>query len=363
MCRARRLESRTAAPSDVSPSAVDDYATILRDARPLIDVRSPAEFRRGAVPAAVNLPLLTDAERVAVGKTYKTDGHDAAVALGHELVDKDNKASKVAVWRAFAVEHPNALITCWRGGLRSQIAQTWLADTGIDLPRIAGGFKALRHFCLDTLQAAGATRRFVVVGGRTGSGKTRVVQAASAHLDLEAVANHRGSAFGGLPTPQPPPVTFENALAVALLGLKPDKPVVVEDESRTIGRLAMPVALYNAMQRAPIVLLDVDDTDRVDNIYREYVIDADDPESHLTAALSRIERRLGGVRYREIAALMDAAFRADAAGRDDAHRLWIRRLLEYYYDPMYDYQLAGKKDRVAMRGDRVEVAAYLADLP
>ena len=378
----------------MSPSAVDDYANILRETRPLIDVRSPAEFRRGTVPGAVNLPLLTDDERDAVGKTYKTGGHDAAVALGHQLVAEDNKASRVAAWRAFAVKHPRALITCWRGGLRSQIAQAWLGDAGIDLPRVAGGFKALRQFCLDTIQTAGNTRRFVVVGGRTGSGKTRVVQAARAHVDLEGIANHRGSAFGGFPTPQPPPVTFENALAVALLKLPPDEPVAVEDESRTIGRLAIPVALYNAMQQAPIALLEVDDaarvdniyreyvveaddpgpgaagTDpallevddaaRVDNIYREYVVEADDPAPHLTAALSRIERRLGGVRYRELAALMNAAFQADASRRDDAHRSWIRRLLEYYYDPMYDYQLAGKKDRVVMHGDPREVADYLA---
>lgn len=293
--------------------------------------------------------------------TIVTDDR-AAVALGHELVADDAKASRVAAWRAFANAHPQALITCWRGGLRSEIAQAWLAETGIELPRVAGGFKALRHFCLDTLQSAAATRRLVLVGGRTGSGKTRVVRGARAHVDLEAIANHRGSAFGGFPSPQPPPVTFENALAVALLKLSPDEPIVVEDESRTIGRLAVPSTFYNAMQHAPIVLLDVDDAERVENIYREYVVDADDPEAHLSTALSRIERRLGGVRYRELAALMDAAFRANAADRDDAHRLWIRRLLEYYYDPMYDYQLAGKKDRVVLRGDRVEIAAYLAGL-
>lgn len=349
-------------PSDVSTYTVDDYANILRQSRPLIDVRAPAEFRRGALPGAVSLPLLTDDERDAVGKTYRADGREAAVALGHELVADDTKASRVAAWRAFAVEHPEALITCWRGGLRSQIAQAWLADAGIDLPRVAGGFKALRQFCLETIQTVAATRHFVVVGGRTGSGKTGVVRTANCPIDLEALANHRGSAFGGKPTPQPPPVTFENALATALLKLPPDGPVVVEDESRTIGRLAIPAALHDAMQHAPIVLLDVADADRVDNIYREYVDEAEDPEPHLTTGLSRIERRLGGVRYREIAGLMGASFRADASGRREAHRLWIRRLLEYYYDPMYDYQLAGKKDRVVMRGNRREMTTYIETL-
>ncbi len=343
----------------MSPPTVEDYAQILHDDRPLIDVRAPVEFHRGTLPSAVNLPLLTDKERDAVGKVFKSQGHDAAVALGHRLVTADAKATRVMAWRNFAVGHPRALITCWRGGLRSEIAQAWLAEAGVELPRVVGGFKALRQFCLDTIQSTGTARRFIVVGGRTGSGKTHVVRAAREHLDLEAIANHRGSAFGGRSSPQPPPVTFENALAVALLKLSAAAPIVVEDESRTIGRLAVPVAIYDAMQRAPIVLLDVDDADRVDNIYREYVAQADSPEPHLTAGLARIERRLGGVRYRELAALMDRAFRADATHRRDAHREWIRRLLEYYYDPMYDYQIAGKKQRIVMRGNPDEVVAYL----
>ena len=346
-------------PSDASLPAVNDYCSILGDARPLIDVRSPGEFHRGALPGAVNLPLLNDDERAAVGRTYKARGRDAATDLGHRLVAGDVKASRIAAWRDFAAAQPGSVITCWRGGLRSEIVQAWLAEAGIELPRVAGGFKALRHFCLDTIQTASATRRVVLVGGRTGSGKTQVVRGAACHIDLESLANHRGSAFGGFPTPQPPPVTFENALAVELLKLAPGEPVVAEDESRTIGRLAIPEALFNAMHRAPIALLEVDDRQRVDNIYREYVLDAEDPERHLTTALARIERRLGGVRYRQIAALMDDAFRADESSRRHAHCRWIERLLKDYYDPMYDYQLAGKKERIVVRGSVGEVAAYL----
>lgn len=343
----------------MSLPAMHDYARILREGCPLIDVRSPTEFRRGTVPGAVNLPLLDDDERAAVGKTYKQHGSEAAVALGHQLVSGATKATRVAAWQNFAARHPETVITCWRGGLRSAIVQQWLTDAGTELARVAGGFKALRRFCLDTIQSAGESRRFILVGGRTGSGKTRVVQGAPAYVDLEAHANHRGSAFGGMPTPQPTPVSFENALAVALLKQPQNATIALEDESRTIGRLALPETLYNAMQQAPIALLDVDDEVRIGNIYQEYVVDADDPEHHLTTGLSRIERRLGGVRYREIAALMEAAFKADAPQRRNAHREWIKRLLEYYYDPMYDYQLAGKKDRVVMRGDAGDVADHL----
>ena len=337
-----------------------DYADILRRSRPLIDVRAPGEFARGALPTAVNLPLLTDDERAAVGKTYKTRGRDAAVELGHRLVSGDVRRARLETWRTFAASRPDAHIYCWRGGLRSTIVQTWLAQCGVHLPRVAGGFKALRHFCLEVIDEASAAREFVLVGGRTGSGKTSVVQTSPAHVDLEALANHRGSAFGAFATPQPLPVAFENALAVALLQLPPTSPVVLEDESRTIGRLAVPEALFGAMQRASIALLEVDDDQRIDNVYREYVLGDDAPRERLKSALGRIQRRLGGVRFGEIAALMEAAFDADDAEAPGLHRCWISRLLKDYYDPMYDYQLARKADRIVMRGRPDEVAAFIA---
>ena len=336
----------------------DNYATLLKASRPLIDVRAPAEFARGALPSAVNLPILTDEERAAVGKAYRNGGREAAVALGYRLVHEEIKGKRVAAWRDFAARHPLAAIYCWRGGKRSEIAQHWLGESGVELPRIAGGFKALRRFCLDVL-ARSAARPFVLVGGRTGSGKTKVVQAVANHVDLEALANHRGSSFGAHPTPQPAPVAFENALAVALLKRDDATPVAAEDESRTIGRLAIPTPVYDAMQRAPIVVLEVERETRIDNVYQEYVVQAGYPRERLLAALGRIQRRLGGTRYQHIAALVADAFDHASA---ELHRQWIGRLLEWYYDPMYDYQLARKEERIVRRGSAEEMAAYIRAL-
>lgn len=345
----------------VTAPVASDCAEILALARPLIDVRAPGEYIRGALPEAVNLPLLNDEERAAVGTTYKRRGRATAIELGHRLVCGDVKRARVEGWCAFVEAHPDAAIYCARGGLRSEIAQTWLADAGYRQARVAGGFKALRRHCLDVLEGVGE-RRFVLVGGRTGSGKTSVLQSAAASIDLERLANHRGSAFGAFPTPQPPPVAFENAIAVELMRLPLDEPIMLEDESRTIGRLAIPERLYQAMQRAPIALIEADDDDRARSIYREYVLDAERPRSHLEASLARIERRLGGVRHAEIKALMDQAFDAGLTAWP-LHRRWIVRLLNDYYDPMYDYQLAGKADRVCMRGPPAEVAAALRNWP
>ena len=338
---------------------VDDHAAVLKASTPLLDVRAPVEFARGALPGTVNLPLLTDAERTEVGKTYKNRGREAAIAAGERLVDGAAKESRLAAWRGFANKHPNGLVYCARGGLRSTIVQRWLAADGVHLPRIGGGFKALRRFCVQTIECS-AERRFVVVGGRTGVGKTGIVRRLPNHLDLEGLAHHRGSAFGAWPTPQPAPVSFENGLAVSLLKQQEAPFLVVEDEGRSLGRLAIPQPLFDAMQRSPIAIVEEDIERRIDNIHREYVADAEDPGVHLLASLQRIRRRLGDVAYQSINRLMANALADDD---EDLHRAWIRRLLEDYYDPMYDYQLRAKQQRVAMRGDAAEVATYLENLP
>ena len=346
---------------------VADHRRVLREGLPLIDLRAPAEFALGAFPGAVNLPLLTDVERAAVGQRYKQCGQQAAIALGEELVSGDVRNARIDAWRNFVTAHPGTLLYCWRGGLRSQIAQEWLYPYGVDVARITGGYKALRRTCLAAIDEFCATTPLLVIAGRTGSGKTDLLNEFDAVIDLERLVNHRGSAFGSMATSQPTPIAFENRLAIDMLKAMGLSRVIVEDEGRTIGRLALPDALHAAMQAAPLVVLEVPRHERAARIYREYVeaplSDGTHPEQlreRFANALDRIQRRLGGSRHSQVAELLEAAFGIDAPD-EAAHLKWIDRLLEWYYDPMYDHQLTAKQRRVVRTGDRATIAAYLQE--
>ncbi len=345
-------------------STIADHRRVLRDRVPLIDLRAPAEFATGAFPNAVNLPLLTDAERAAVGTRYRTCGQQAAIELGESLVAGDVRDARIDAWRRYTEAHPGALLYCWRGGLRSRIAQDWLRQCGRDVPRISGGYKALRRACLDATLEFCASPRTLVLGGRTGSGKTELLREFAASIDLEALANHRGSAFGANATPQPTPIAFENALAIELLWHMHRTAVLVEDESRTIGRLALPEALHTALQSAPVVILEIERDARAARIYREYVeaplasgVEPHTLECRFRAAVDRIARRLGGLRHARVRAAIEAAF--SRGGDGEAHVEWIGLLLDGYYDPMYDHQLTKKLDRVVARGGVAEVRGHL----
>jgi tRNA 2-selenouridine synthase len=238
--------------------------------------------------------------------------------------------------------------------------QSWLRARGLDRPRVAGGFKALRHVCLDLRTGAPAHKHWLVLGGRTGCGKTDLLVTLPNAIDLEGIAAHRGSAFGARDVPQPTPVTFENTLAVAFLQHAGDT-LVVEDESRTIGRLALPEGWHARMQQAPLAVLHTPLEQRVANIVREYVTEplangtsAASLYERYAQALCRIERRLGGARRREVQACLDQGF------EHGAHDGWVERLLVWYYDPMYDHQLTGKGARVVVEGCADDVGAFLA---
>lgn len=339
---------------------------LLKQLPPLLDVRAPAEFKVGHMPGSVNLPILNDEERTHVGIVYKQQGQEAAVTVGHRLVSGELRSQRLASWIAFCRANPEAMVMCWRGGQRSNLAQQWLAESGVHAPRVVGGFKTLRNACLATLDQP--NKSWWLISGRTGSAKTVLVQNIDQSIDLEGLANHRGSAFGRRLTPQPTPATFENALAIKYLQHEFES-LVVEDESRTIGRIGLPLAWHQQMQQAPIALVEASFDERVEHIHEEYVINAQlereqaglpmsDLQRQYEEAAGRIKRRLGGVRFEHLVQKIQDAFQGDLD-----HREWISYLLREYYDPMYDFQLQRKVHRVAFRGDATAVTEFLQDRP
>ncbi|KCB26473.1 tRNA 2-selenouridine(34) synthase MnmH [Bordetella hinzii] len=344
---------------------------------PLLDTRAPVEFAKGAFPGAVNLPLMDDRERAQVGLCYKQQGPEAAIALGHRLVSGPIKQARIQAWADFARAHPDGYLYCFRGGMRSQIVQSWLkTEAGIAYPRVTGGYKAMRSFLLGTLEQAFGQCRFVVLGGMTGTGKTDVLRELPNALDLEHHARHRGSSFGKHVLPQPVQVDFDNALAIDVLRKRHagQSGFVVEDEGQAIGSCSLPVALYRLMQDCPMVWLEDSLQNRVQRILRDYVVDlcAEFVHHHgpgpgqeafaqrLRQSLAGIRKRLGGLRYQQLSAMMDAALAEQAAsGAVDGHRAWIAALLAQYYDPMYAYQRKLKQDRIVFSGDHQAVLDYL----
>lgn len=356
------------------PDSRDFTRLFLADA-PMIDTRSPGEFAEGAFPLAVNLPLMDDDQRAQVGLCYKQQGQQAAIALGHQLVNGPVKDSRIAAWRAFAETHPDGYLYCFRGGLRSRISQQWLQEAGIAYPRIIGGYKAMRRFLIHQLEAS-AQHRFIIISGQTGCAKTRLLQNVANAVDLEGLANHRGSAFGKRLGGQPTQIGFENALSIALLKRRhaaPQTAIVLEDESRLIGRIAVPEVLRDSMTKAPLAVIEMPLADRVEHTFHNYILQnlsdwqaqAGDVAGFASFAeelrqnLATLQRRLGGHRHSQLLAEMNAALAAHARGNPEAHRAWIEWLLRDYYDPMYAYQLGLKSGRVVFRGSYAEVAAYL----
>lgn len=354
----------------------ENYLPLFLNDTPLIDTRAPIEFAAGSFPAAINLPLMSDEERAQVGTEYKKHGQQAAIALGHELVQGELKQVRVKAWQDFAKQHPDGYLFCFRGGLRSQISQQWLRDAGCELPRVIGGYKAMRHFLLQSLPVSLQQGPLLVLSGQTGCAKTQLLQALPQAVDLEGLANHRGSSFGKRARGQPSQIGFENALSIDFLKRRhhsSDLPVILEDESHLIGRIVLPDPLLAAMQQAPIAVIETDLDQRVQHTYQNYIMhklqewqDFSGIEQGFTnfteellASLANIQRRLGGLRYQSVARQMQDAIAQHQQGNPEHHLHWIRTLLKDYYDPMYHYQLSKKSSRVLFRGSYDDVKQYL----
>ncbi|MCG9965811.1 MULTISPECIES: tRNA 2-selenouridine(34) synthase MnmH [Shewanella] len=352
------------------------YRDIFVAGQPLIDLRAPIEFNRGAFPSSVNLPLMVDKEREKVGTCYKQQGQQAAIALGHSLVHGAVKQQRIDAWLGFLAAQPEAYLYCFRGGLRSQLTQQWLKEAGAAVPYVQGGYKGMRQYLIGVIETAPSQQPLLSLSGMTGSGKTDFLIQRKEAVDLEGIANHRGSSFGKNIDPQPTQINFENQLAIALLRHQQGNHscLLLEDESFLIGRSALPQSFYNAMQTADILVLEEADDIRLNRLLDEYVhkmhqgfverlgIEAgfDAFSQYLLQSLTSIRKRLGGKQYQELQDIMQQALSQQLnQNQTSQHLAWISLLLQKYYDPMYEYQLAKKAQRVLFRGNHQAMHEWL----
>lgn len=355
---------------------VDDYRSLFLNNIPLLDVRAPIEFNQGAFPFTQNMPLMNDQERTDIGTRYKNLGQDEAIKLGHQLVQGEVKSERIDCWVSFFEQHPQGILYCFRGGMRSKISQQWIYErTGIIYPRIKGGYKAMRRFLIDELEISMQRIEPVVLGGRTGIGKTLFLATIKQKIDLEGLFYHRGSVFGKHVTPQPTQIDIENSLSIEFLKHlhQGNTRIVLEDEGSNIGSRRTPECLIKKMQQSPIVLLEASVDERINITFQEYIIE--DLAEHqsfygeeqgfqhwaekLKNSIDRIQRRLGGLRHKELKALLADAIQQQIVGDTESHKQWIKVLLVDYYDPMYDYQLSKKQQRIVFNGTHNEMRDYL----
>ena len=328
-----------------------------------IDLRSEDEFKKGSIPSSINIPILTNEQFKQVGIEYKKNGSDSAVLLGHSLVKGESKKKLVRLWAEHLNENPGSLVYCFRGGMRSEIAVKWLQDYGVNVEKLVGGYKNFRSWIISQhLNIDKYKKEWIIIGGLTGSGKTEFLNLFKESIDLEGIANHRGSAFGGKHDGQPSQVNFENILTLNYLNHNYDH-LILEDESRTIGRAGLPGFWYEKMQTSKLIILEVENDIRAENIYEEYIykeiksgFSEDILLNKYLGSLKNIKRRLGNKIYSEIKYLMENAFYNN---EEELHKEWILMILLNYYDKMYNYKLDMRSDFIVYKGTNKSCKDYI----
>ncbi|MFM9423549.1 MAG: hypothetical protein RIR06_2010 [Bacteroidota bacterium] len=290
------------------------------DSIPWFDARSENEYIQGHIPGAINLPILNNEHRHLVGICYKEKGKEKAIELGFELatphfpmlIEKAQKyGNKVVVY-------------CWRGGLRSQFLSELLAKNGVTVIRIAGGYKTYRNWCIEYFQSE---NRMIILSGKTGTNKTKWIESlwesGEPTIHLEKLANHKGSTYGGIgQPPQPTQEQFENDLGLALYKTKGQR-YWIENESRFIGKVRIPDALFNQFPAQPHIQIELDLENRVTVIYNQY---ATLPKDELIERTAAIAKRMGFEQNQKAIEFL----------QENKMREWILCLLDYY-DKTYEH--------------------------
>ena len=314
---------------------------------PIVDVRSPKEYQLAHIPGAINIPLFSDEERALVGTTYKHEGREKAITQGLELVGP-KMAEFVAEGKRILHEHQAAYITmhCWRGGMRSKSMATLFNFAGIPTLTITGGYKVYRNA---VQQSFANPLHLIVLGGKTGSAKTAILQALQQQgeqiIDLEKLANHKGSAFGQLgEDPQPSSEYFENLLFEKIQQLDSTKRIWIEDESHLIGKVFIPETFWEQMRNAQVIYCDFPIEERINYLVTTY---GNFDHEGVIESVKRITKKLGGQHAK-------AALEAYEAG--DLKK--ATEIVLVYYDKTYNFGLSKRNPAQVKQMDMQKIEPW-----
>ncbi len=311
---------------DVTIEDILDTDGSQRENDVFIDVRSETEYAEGTIPGAVNLPLFNNDERKIIGTVYTRESPKAAMEIGLEIASR--KLPELYRQAEELCHRHRAILFCWRGGMRSKSLAVVLDLMGLSVMRLSGGYKAYRRYIIDYF-----SREFpfhiVVVRGNTGTGKTQILQELKKQgypvIDLEALAHNRGSVFGYIgQEPQPPQKQFEAVLYDEIARCPADY-LIVECESKRIGKVTLPQPLFAAMQDGTQILIHDSMANRARRLVTEYA--GQEYIEELKLPLEKLKKRLGKETLNDLYALLDAK----------QYELFAERLILEYYDPLYGY--------------------------
>lgn len=313
--------------------SIEDFLS-LRKQLPVVDVRSQGEFQEGHIRNAINIPLLNNEERVQVGTDYKQKGQKEAIKTGFRLVgprllDIVNEAEQVA-------QGTELLVHCWRGGMRSNNFSQFVSMAGVKSHTVKGGYKEYRSRALESFKKP---FQIILLTGCTGSGKSEVLRALKEQgeqvLDLEDLANHKGSAFGGLLMPaQPTTEQFQNELFEEILTLDLSRRIWVEDESIAIGKIFLPTDFWQKMHQSPLVQMEVSKEVRIQRLVNEY---GPANREEFLEIMGKIVKKLGGQHYNTA---KEKLLQGDMASTID--------ILLTYYDKAYLQSIDKRRDKVKL---------------
>ncbi|MCJ8012391.1 tRNA 2-selenouridine(34) synthase MnmH [Paenibacillus sp. KQZ6P-2] len=318
---------------DISIEKLNDLRS--KNEMTVIDVRSPSEYAESTIPGSVNIPFFTDEERAEIGILYKKVSTQAAKERGLEIMS----AKLPAFVKRFAEIKGNKTVFCWRGGMRSRTTATVLSLMGIHVNRLDGGYRSYRKWVVETLEQVEFAPQVFVLHGNTGTGKTEILKALKEKgypvVDLERLAGHRGSIFGEIGLKSNNQKTFDALLLEDILRYRQEPYILIEAESKRIGKVILPEFLINKKEKGTHILLEAPTSLRVSNILNDY-----QPEEHAEQSLQAFNQIKSRI-HTPIAQEIEESLLTRQFGRA------VELLLVYYYDPRYAHTSVNYGDEFA----------------